>query len=162
MIPNPPVAQVKRMRESGCKQLGTLHTIPNITLYALSGELIASGQFSNDLWKQIKLFKDISKKNPHKITFIPHNTVIILEFFDDLICSSYGTEFTVIYQKISIEDYKIMYCKSSCNNYEYYAENPYIPESCDCEYCLYDEKKVKAWHNRDERVYNFYINNYGN
>ena len=50
-----------------------------------------------------------------------------------------------------------MYCKSSCNNYEYYAENPYLPESCDCKYCLYDEKKMKASDNRDDR-----INNYGN
>jgi hypothetical protein len=134
-------------------------SIPSITLYSLSGDIITSGQVSPYLWKQIKDFNNISKKNPHKIIFIPCNTNIKLEFIDDMICSPYGTDFTVLYNEISLQDYKIMYCKysrnNSCDHNEFYEEFDFIPESCDCKYCLHETKKMNATDYRDKRIKQF-------
>ena len=134
--------------------------IPDITLYsALSGEKIAHGSPNNELWQSIKNFKNVSKRNPIKISFIPKDTDITLEFFEDLICSPYGTEFLVIYHQITLEEYKLLYCKlnsSKCPNEDYFDEYPYIPETCLCSYCVCANKRIQSEHYRHKR-----INSYG-
>ena len=130
--------------------------ISDITVYsALSRRKIAHGSVNNELWQQIKTFNNVSKRNPQKISFIPINTTIILEFFDDLICSPHGTEFLVIYHQIPINEYKLMYCKSYhniCPNYRYYDDNPFIPETCDCSCCEVSEKRKNACHQKELRL----------
>ena len=125
---------------------------PQVTLYTLGGGLVACEEVSPFLWIKLKKFKNISKKNPHEISFIPINTVKKLKYIDDLVCSELGTEFTVIYHPIDKTTYKILYGKSVCLNYEYYNYDPTIPETCECPHCSHWIDKIQSLENRDKRI----------
>ncbi len=125
-----------------------------ITLYALSGEIIAQGPCSRSMIRQIKDFKNMSIKNPYSIIFIPCNTDIRLEFIDDLICSPYGTEFTVIYESIEKSTYCIKYGKSYCKEYiqNDWDDEEYDDHREDCAKCQHIEKINQSADDRNKRL----------
>lgn len=92
-------------------------TVNEINVFSLDNNLIGSicnynGKIIVEDYKQlyikIKKFNNVSKNNPHKIYFVPFGTSINLEFFTDIICSSY-TNFYVIYTKIYTNIEKSIY-----------------------------------------------------
>ena len=130
---------------------------PSITCYTLSGQIIASGNCSNcqdasKILKQIKAFHNISKKNPYKFSFIPFNTDIKLEFFHDLICSNYGTEFTIIYEKINIDEYLNINTFTRCEDYYESVDYGNIYFDCYCNLCSYEKKKMESNDEFNKRV----------
>jgi len=126
---------------------------PAIILYSMNGVVITHGKISSDMWLDIKRFSEVSKQNPQKITFVSMLDNTILNFFESLVCSPHGTEFTVIYSKIDRTTYMKYYGRPKrCPNQDYYDANPYIPEECSCEECVYQRDKINELHEAYNRL----------
>ena len=118
-----------------------------LNLYALSGDIIFSTQTKNlldkiKLFKQIiKKFKNVSRNNPKKFKFTPiENNSIILNHFEDIICSDYGYEFNIIYEDTDEFTYLVMYCNNKC-----LYQNHYDPiDHNDCEHCKFNNEISNA------------------
>jgi len=143
--------------------------INEINLFSLDNKLIASICNHNNkinvedyqkLWKKIKKYNNVSKKNLQKIHFVPFNTVINLEFFTDIICSSYDTNFYVIYTKIEEIERSIYKIYNSdwfrCNFYDTDDSDDIYGVtglSCmECNNCLCKDRKIESYNLLEKRI----------
>ena len=124
---------------------------PEVTLISISGDIIANGDVSKEMWTKIKAYKNVSMKNPIQIKFVSPFDNTILESIEDLVCSPHGTEFTVLYQEIDKATYKLLYGKLQCTVYPNGTAWWWSIEDCDCDNCVFQMRRMHKSRERETR-----------